>query len=205
MHLMIVYLICHMPVIKYLYGSLYLIKEYLIMRLLQQIHFVDLQTFDWCLKRKHHHTIVSMSRWISRTADGYLYLFAAIAVCFFERWDILKVLAVAFAVERSAYFILKNKLKRNRPPQAIPGYQSIIKPADQFSFPSGHTSAAFLVATIGIAYDPIYFILLLVWAPLVGISRVMLGVHFPTDILAGGILGITIGQLCLSTLLYSAH
>ena len=173
------------------------------MRLLQQIHSADLQTFDWCLKRKHHQHMVSASRWISRTADGYLYVFAALMVCYFSRWDILQILAYAFAIERIAYFFLKNKLKRNRPPQAIPGYKSIIKPSDQFSFPSGHTSAAFLVATIGSVYDPIYWLLLIVWAPLVGISRVMLGVHFPTDILAGSLLGFLIAQFCLYFLLPS--
>ncbi|MGS2716554.1 phosphatase PAP2 family protein [Eionea flava] len=167
------------------------------MRLLQYIHHVDLYTFDWCLKRKHHRRIVSISRWVSRTADGYLYAFATIMAAYFYRWDIVKILAITFSVERLCYFFLKNKLKRNRPPQVIPGYQSIIKPADQFSFPSGHTSAAFLVGTIGVTYDPIYWLLLLLWAPLVGISRVMLGVHFPTDIVAGSILGISIAQICL--------
>jgi undecaprenyl-diphosphatase len=167
------------------------------MRLLQQIHYVDLQTFDWCLKRKHHLRMVAISRWISRTADGYLYLFAALLTCYFLRWDIVKLLTVAFAIERTTYFLLKNKLKRHRPPQAIPGYQSIIKPSDQFSFPSGHTSAAFLVSSIAIFYDPIYWLLVVIWAPLVGISRVMLGVHFPTDIFAGCILGVSIAQLCL--------
>lgn len=167
------------------------------MRLLRQIHHADLHTFDWCLKRKHHRHIVSISRWVSRTADGYLYAFAALMAGYLARWDIVSILIVAFLVERTCYFLLKNQLKRNRPPQVIPGYQSIVQPADQFSFPSGHTSAAFLVCTIGIAYDPVYWLLLLIWAPTVGISRVMLGVHFPTDVVAGSILGMSVATLCL--------
>ncbi len=171
------------------------------MRFLEQIHYLDLQTFKWCLQRKHHEFIVSLSKWVSRSADGYLYLFAAIIVCILEKWDVLQLLALAFAVERIIYAVLKNKLKRNRPPEAIPGYQSIIKPSDQFSFPSGHTSAAFLVATIASTYQPLFAGLLFVWAPCVGISRVMLGVHFPTDTVAGALLGFTIASGCMLIML----
>lgn len=171
------------------------------MRLLEHIHSFDLLTFNWFLRRKHRHILVELSRWVSRSADGYLYLFAAVLVCLFGRWDILQLLAVAFGLERIAYFVLKNRLRRNRPPQAIPGYQSVIQPADQFSFPSGHTSAAFLVATIAISYSSLFLPLLFVWAPLVGFSRVMLGVHFPTDTVAGAVLGCSIALASLSIIL----
>ncbi len=171
------------------------------MGLLQQIHYLDVKTFQWCLKRKHHNTIVMLSHWVSRSADGYLYAFAAVMVCYFARWDILQILALAFTIERVIYFVLKNQLRRNRPPQAIPGYRSAVIPADQFSFPSGHTSAAFLVASIGLAYHPIFLLLFAVWAPLVATSRVMLGVHFPTDTVAGAILGHSVALFTLSIFL----
>lgn len=171
------------------------------MKLLNAIHSVDLHTFDWCLKRKHRLFLIGFSRWISRTADGYLYLIAAVFFGLINQWQIIYLLALGFVLERSLYFVLKNKLKRNRPQQAIAGFKSIIEPSDQFSFPSGHTSAAFLTMGIISAFYPALGIILLVWAIWVGMSRVMLGVHFPTDSVAGAILGYSISQLCLNLML----
>ncbi|MEO0444371.1 MAG: phosphatase PAP2 family protein [Pseudomonadota bacterium] len=166
------------------------------------IHSLDLQTFDWCLKRKHRQLFVGLSRWISRTADGHLYAITGIICIALAQWQLVKVLSLGFVLERSAYFILKNKLKRNRPQQTIPGFQSVIQPSDQFSFPSGHTSAAFLMAGIIGALFTFVIVPLVIWATWVGISRVMLGVHFPTDSLAGAALGFTISQLSLSLIVF---
>jgi undecaprenyl-diphosphatase len=58
-----------------------------------------------------------------------------------------QVLLLALAQERALYFCLKNTLKRRRPQNAIPGFHALIAPSDEFSFPWGHTSAAFLRAT----------------------------------------------------------
>lgn len=168
------------------------------MKLLHVIHSADLHTFEWCLKRKHRLFLIKLSRWISSTADGYLYVVAAIFFGFVNQWKIIYLLAAGFIIERSIYFVLKNKLKRSRPQQAIAGFKSIIQPSDQFSFPSGHTSAAFLVMGIVSAFYPGFEIALLVWSVWVGISRVLLGVHFPTDIVAGALLGYGISQLCIN-------
>jgi undecaprenyl-diphosphatase len=56
---------------------------------------------------------------------------------------------------------------------------------------SGHTSAAFMMATLISYFFPLFMIPLYCWAALVGFSRVILGVHFPTDTLVGVILGIS--------------
>lgn len=167
------------------------------MKLLQTIHLFDLRTFDWCLKRRHRLFLVALSRLVSRTADGHLYVIAAIFFSAMGLWVIVQLLVAGFLIERIFYFLLKNGLKRNRPQQSIPGFESVIQPSDQFSFPSGHTSAAFLMMGIISTFYPGLSIYLLIWAVWVGISRVMLGVHFPTDSAAGALLGYSISQLCL--------
>lgn len=165
--------------------------------LLKSIHNLDVRAFSWCLTIPHRLLAVRLARIISYSANGPLY---AISGAFFiaeQQWLLVKVLLAGFALERSLYFVFKSTFKRNRPPQAIPGYRSVIEPSDKFSFPSGHTSAAFLVTwAVAIAY-PALFPFMLTWACLVGVSRVFLGVHFPTDTLAGSALGSSVCLLMM--------
>lgn len=164
------------------------------MRLLRSIHNADVRTFCWCLSYKHRATAISLSRITSYTANGPFYVLAGLLFILAGHWPLVKLLSIGFLLERTLYFIFKNLFKRNRPPQAIPGFASVIKPSDQFSFPSGHTSAAFLVAIAVSWAFPLMAWLLMPWAMSVGIARVVLGVHFPTDTAAGALLG---SSLCL--------
>ncbi len=176
------------------WGALY-------MKLLSAIDFFDHRMFHWCVARKHREQMVVCGRWVSRSADGHLYALAAVLAMALSQWDLVKVLLIGFTIERIIYFILKNCLKRRRPEAAIPSFTSAVRPSDQFSFPSGHTSAAFFMLSISAVFFPEFFGLLLVWALAVGASRVIIGVHFPTDILAGASLGYGVGALTLSAFL----
>ncbi|MDM3870442.1 phosphatase PAP2 family protein [Porticoccus sp. W117] len=170
------------------------------MKVLQAIHQFDVKAFMWCMRRKHLALWSRLSRGVSFTADGYFYPLIAIALLLLsgpggERafWVIL----AAYGVERSIYFALKNGLKRDRPAEALPEFKSFIIPSDKFSLPSGHTSAAFLMAGILChLFAPLVWPLY-TWASLVGASRVFLGVHFPTDILAGAIMGSSIAFMAV--------
>lgn len=170
------------------------------MRLLEALHHCDLSTFDWCLRRKHRALFTQIARKISATADGHLYVISALILLVLSGYSWVSVLALAFLIERPVYMVLKTGCKRNRPPQAIPGFQSVVQPSDKFSFPSGHTSAAFLFATAGQIMLPGLGWLLYPWAITVGMSRVLLGVHFPTDTVAGALLGTSVALLSLHVL-----
>lgn len=157
------------------------------------IHF-DHLTFSWCHQRRCRRYLVAVSRQVSRSADGYLYALLGLIAWSQEYYHFLLSAVAAFVAERSCYFFLKNHIKRNRPPDTIPGFQSIIEAADKFSFPSGHTSAAFLMAALLYFHFPGTAWVMYPWACCVAGSRVMLGVHFPTDTLAGATLGTTIAM-----------
>jgi undecaprenyl-diphosphatase len=136
--------------------------------------------------------LVTLAQWQSRTADGWGYLLVPAILLWFgypAAWQLLTLLGFAFCGERVIYWLAKNSFRRRRPANIVPGYCSHIVPADEFSFPSGHTSAAFLFATAVVLVFGAVGLGLYVWAALVAFARVVLGVHFPTDTLMGALIG----------------
>ena len=85
---------------------------------------------------------------------------------------------------------LKYSVKRTRPFITYPDLEPQT-PAGSYSFPSGHTSAAFALATSATIAFPKWYVTVpaFAWAVAVGYSRMDLGVHYPTDVLAGAITG----------------
>jgi undecaprenyl-diphosphatase len=69
------------------------------------------------------------------------------------------------------------------------------KPLDRFSFPSGHTLHAVSFTVIAAGAFPVLALVLLPAAVLIALSRVVLGLHYPTDVLAGALLGATIARI----------
>ena len=159
------------------------------MSILQNIHTFDVQTFYWFMARKHRVTLTRIGRAISFTADGPLYAALAFIFWFTGYETLVLVLAFGFLLERCVYFVLKRGFKRNRPADALDDFSSFIIPSDQFSFPSGHTSGAFFIAFCLSEWFPSVNMMLYFWAANVGLSRIFLGVHFPTDTVIGALLG----------------
>ncbi|MFC7373294.1 phosphatase PAP2 family protein [Fictibacillus iocasae] len=93
--------------------------------------------------------------------------------------------------------VAKKCYPRKRPYLALPGTRTTENPLKDHSFPSGHTTAVFSVVTPLALLFPITCIFLLPLAVSVGLSRMYLGLHYPTDVLAGFVLGTSSGFFSL--------
>lgn len=132
---------------------------------------------------------------LSASADGWLYLLLLPLIVLFKPQqadELVTAALAAFGLERCLYFTFKNTFRRNRPPAAIAGFTAVITASDRFSLPSGHTSAAFLCVTFLCLALSWLFLPLYLWAAAVGASRVVLGVHFPSDTVLGALLGSSV-------------
>ncbi len=140
-------------------------------------------------------------RLISWSACGYFYPILVFYVHLTSDSTVSKAFLfsalVAFPIERCLYHLLKQSMKRDRPYNKIDDVHFRVRPPDQFSFPSGHTASAFLMMILVSNFFPVPIIQIgmFVWASMVGVARVYLGVHYPTDVLAGSILGIFTAEL----------
>jgi len=105
---------------------------------------------------------------------------------FWKDWAVLIFVGIAFL----AVFVLAVKftVRRQRPQGEWGG---IYRNTDPHSFPSGHAARAFLIAVIATALGPAWLVVILwIWAPLVALARVAMGVHYLSDIVAGAIVGV---------------
>lgn len=140
---------------------------------------------------------------ISKSGDGYIYFIAAVSFFLVDPRSgnmFFTSAALSYGLKVPLYMLIKRWVKRKRPFDRIEGIRFLIAPPDQFSFPSGHTAGAFVFAILIGHLIPIASVPLLIWAALVGYSRVYVGVHYPTDVLAGAILGTLCAKAGLSVL-----
>jgi undecaprenyl-diphosphatase len=112
---------------------------------------------------------------------------------FWKQWAL--VLFAGIALLAVIVMSIKFTVRRRRPEGEWGG---IYRNTDPHSFPSGHAARAFLIASLALGLGPAWLaVLLCIWAPLVSLARVSMGVHFVSDIVAGAILGIIVGLISL--------
>lgn len=140
---------------------------------------------------------------VSKLGDWYFWV-AMGAVLFALRGvsvlpDIAVMLAT-FGVGLVLYRFLKTRLVRERPFVNDRGILCGTAPLDRYSFPSGHTLHAVCFAIMLPHAEPVLGLIVLPFAVLVAISRVVLGLHYPTDVLVGSAIGAALGCAALTFL-----
>jgi undecaprenyl-diphosphatase len=103
-------------------------------------------------------------------------------------------LAFVGLIALGLYRGLKHQTRRPRPFARHRSITAHIAPLDEFSFPSGHTLHAISFTLVATHYLPILGWVLWPFAVLVAMSRVVLGLHYPSDVLAAIVIGVTLAQ-----------
>ena len=104
--------------------------------------------------------------------------------------------ALALAVSHIPVQLVKKLFPRKRPYLTIEETKVPLNPLKDHSFPSGHTTAIFSVIIPFVLFIPALSVILIPIGLSVGLSRIYLGLHYPSDVMAGGILGSCAGVFC---------
>lgn len=137
---------------------------------------------------------------VSRLGDGVFWYVLMAAMIVFDGWQGLAAaahLAATGAVALVLYKGLKRWTRRPRPFASDVRIQAWIAPLDEFSFPSGHTLHAVAFTLVALAHYPALAPLLLPFTACVAASRVVLGLHYPSDVLAATVIGAGLAGLAV--------
>ena len=140
----------------------------------------------------------SAAVFVGHTGDSWFWL-AALALLYFfgsEYWKTRAlVFAVGIVVTAVVVMVIKFTVRRRRPEGEL---GQIYRKTDPHSFPSGHAARAVMLAVLAAGIGPAWLgIFLGVWAIAVVMARVLMGVHYLSDVLAGALLGLVAGYLVL--------
>ena len=123
-----------------------------------------------------------------------LYILGIALVFFFKRQCLLKFVLIPMIVLFTVT-IIRKIVNRKRPFQVVKELKPFIPHDDGESFPSRHTASSFIIG-MAFLYVNIYIgVPILVLSFVVGLSRIMAGLHYPSDVLFGGVYSIIIGYI----------
>lgn len=134
----------------------------------------------------------------TRAGDGWLWGLIGIAILLSSdplRYRAFEAATCAVSIGIVVFLKVKHKVCRVRPRDIEPHCWANIVTTDQFSFPSGHSTTAFAVALSVGSFYPEVMPLLLVLATNIAVSRVIVGMHFLTDVLVGSGMGAMLGYV----------
>ena len=161
----------------------------------------DHAEYRWCrrLNRGVEHAWVRvLFRTASRLGDGFIWYALMLALPFLHGDEGLRVALVMLAtsaVNLASYKFLKRTFVRERPFIRHAGISLAQAPLDRYSFPSGHTLHAVAFSWQACAAFPELSWVVLPLAMAIAASRVVLGLHYPTDVLVGALLGVASGSI----------
>ena len=164
------------------------------------------------ITRRDHVLMRRLNRWpaprwvrvwmilATRAGDGWLWYLLGLAILLFggePRFAAVGAGTLAASSGIVIFLWLKKAAGRRRPCAFEPHCWATLLPPDQFSFPSGHTITAFAVALSLIHFYPDLTVGLLFCALSVAASRILLGMHFLSDVVAGAVIGTLLARVAI--------
>ncbi|HSO12313.1 MAG TPA: phosphatase PAP2 family protein [Anaerolineales bacterium] len=140
----------------------------------------------------------SIAVFFAHSGDSWFWAAALIALwangdSFWKKWAVVQF--VGISVLAALVMSIKFLVRRRRPEGEWGG---IYRNTDPHSFPSGHAARSFLIAVLATGLSPVGLASALwIWAPLVALARVAMGVHYISDIVAGAVFGLIIALIGL--------
>ena len=136
--------------------------------------------------------------WFAHSGDSWFWLLGLGLNFIFggDEWrELTFTLIVGIIITAFFVLVVKFSVRRRRPEGEWGG---VYRSTDPHSFPSGHAARCMLIAILMVSLGPIWLgVLLLIWAPLVSLARVAMGVHYLSDILAGMVIGALLGWVVI--------
>lgn len=163
---------------------------------------IDGNILLWIQEHLRNDILTPVMQLLSRVADnGLIWLVIAVILLSFSK---TRRTGVAVILSMAGNFlvlniVLKNLVERIRPYEVVEGLTRLVPAEKSFSFPSGHAGHAFAAAVVLFCMLPRkYGIPALVLAILIAFSRLYVGVHYPTDVLAGALVGTVMALLTVT-------
>lgn len=157
----------------------------------------------WCLRANRlcmRSRLRAFFSAISRLGDGIFWYALMGSMCLFGgRTGLFAALHLAATgvIALALYKGLKRWTRRPRPFASDVRIRAWVAPLDEFSFPSGHTLHAAAFSVIALAYYPRLAWLLIPFSASIAVSRVVLGLHYPSDVLAATVIGVSLAGVSL--------
>ena len=157
---------------------------------------------EWLKGRPASPFLERVLPWLTHLGSHFaVLLFIILAWVLTREGRILGDLLLLYAIQSGIVYSLKYLIHRRPRPLSLPGMaKKVFKGPGEIldpSFPSAHTTFAFMMATLLAAWFPPYGVIFLTMAGFIGWTRIYLGLHYPTDVIAGGLLGYAITRIFL--------
>jgi undecaprenyl-diphosphatase len=150
---------------------------------------------------ERHGLLRSLAILLAHSGDSWFWLLGLALVWWLggDFWrERAQALAVGILLTAFLVMVVKFTVRRRRPEGE---WGKIYRSTDPHSFPSGHAARAVMLAVMALGLGPAWFALLLcLWAPLVVLARVAMGLHYLSDVVAGALFGLVMGVITLRLL-----